>query len=121
MKKAILGLLISAMLVMSISLVMAKGGKDKCATIKDGTIEYGRVGDPNDEIIPIGYDAWGYNYQAHLFNGWYWNNQRPDPPYTDEQSLIDAGKSTTWLIMKWSDEWLANTDCNGDGKLDSGY
>ena len=23
--------------------------------------------------------------------------------------------------MKWSDTWLANTDCNDDGKLDRGY
>lgn len=23
--------------------------------------------------------------------------------------------------MKWSDEWLSNKDCNGDGKLDRGY
>jgi len=87
-----------------------------CTKIKDGTIEYGRVGDPNNETIPIGYDAWGYNYQAHMFNGLYWNNQRPDPPYTE-----DTAPSNTWLIMKWSDEWLANTDCNIDGKLDRGY
>lgn len=24
------------------------------------------------------------------------------------------------LVMKWSDAWLANVDCNGDGKLDRG-
>ena len=23
-------------------------------------------------------------------------------------------------MMKWSDEWLANVDCNADGKLDRG-
>lgn len=24
-------------------------------------------------------------------------------------------------MMKWSDEWLSNKDCNNDGKLDRGY
>lgn len=24
------------------------------------------------------------------------------------------------LLMKWSDDWLANVDCDGDGKLDRG-
>ena len=123
MKKVLITLIVMSVLLVSVGFVVAgKGGKNtECATIKDGIIEYGRVGDPNTEIIPIGYDAWGYNYQAHLFNGWYWNNVRPNPPYTDEQSLIDDGKSTTWLIMKWSDEWLSNKDCNGDKKLDRGY
>ena len=92
------------------------GGKfGGCATIQDGTI-YASTG----ELITPGYDKWGYNYQAHMFNGWYWNNSRPDVPWTKE-TLEAAGKSTTWLIMKWSDEWLSNKDCNGDGKLDRGY
>lgn len=91
--------------------VMAQGGMDKCATIKDGTIEYGRVGDPSTEIIPIGYDQWGYNYQAHFFNGYYGNYSRPDV-------LVTEGD---WLTMKWSDTWLSNKDCNDDGKLDRGY
>lgn len=90
---------------------MAKGGKDKCTTIKDETIEYGRVGEPSTEIIPIGYDQWGYNYQAHLFNGYYGNYSRPDV-------LVTEG---TWLMMKWSDTWLSNKDCNDDVKLDRGY
>jgi len=41
------------------------------------------------------FDQWGYNYQAC--------------------------NSTTYLIMKWSDEWLSNQDRNGDGDLDRGY
>lgn len=118
MKEKILIGVIVVTLVLTAGVVMAaKGGKNaECATIKDGTIEYGRVGDPNNETIPIGYDQWGYNYQSHMFNGLYWNNQRPEPPYTE-----NTAPSNTWLIMKWSDEWLANTDCNEDGKLDRGY
>ncbi len=82
-----------------------------CATIKDGTIEYGKVGDSSTEIIPIGYDQWGYNYQAHLFNGRYCDNDR-----VEGGDYCDVN-----LIMKWSDEWLSNRDCNNDGKLDRGY
>jgi hypothetical protein len=85
--------------------------EDTCATIMDGVIEYGRVGDSDETIIPIGYDEWGYNYQAHMYNGYLDNYQRPD-------ELVDEGP---WLQMKWSDEWLSNKDCNHDGKLDRGY
>ena len=111
MKKILITLLVISMLAVSIGFVIAKKNGE-CATIKDGTIEYGRVGDSSTEIIPIGYDQWGYNYQAHMFSGLYCNNGRPDPVCTEDD---------TYLIMKWSDEWLANTDCNGDHKLDRGY
>ena len=89
--------------------------KARCATIQDGKIVAS-----TGETLTTGYDVWGYNYQAHIFNGLYWNNSRPDPPWTKE-TLEAAGKSTTWLVMKWSDTWLSNKDCNGDGLLDRGY
>jgi len=88
---------------------------NSCATIQDGTIL-----DVKGNPITIGYDQWGYHYQSHMFNGFYWNYSRPDVLWTYE-SLIAAGKSTTWLVMKWSDEWLSNKDCNNDDKLDRGY
>lgn len=120
MKKVLITLMVMSVLLVSVGFVIAdKPTKSVCAKIQDGTIYYGRVGSPNTEIIPIGYDDWGYNYQAHMFNGYYWNNQRPDPAYTKD--TIDTAPSKTWLIMKWSDEWLANTDCNNDEKLDRGY
>ena len=113
---AVLALLLVTMPVTAKS-DKAQGPKSACTTIQDQELTYSDSG----EIIPLGFDKWGYNYQGRMFNGWYWNNQRPEPPYTDEQSLIDAEKSTTWLIMKWSDEWLSNKDCNEDGLLDRGY
>lgn len=76
-----------------------------CATIDDGTIT-----DVNGNTIVKGYDQWGYNYQAHMFNGFADNYSRPTVPVTSGDKLI----------MKWSDAWLANVDCNGDGKLDRG-
>jgi len=103
--------LLIAIFLMSTIAVSAIAKKDY-ATIKDGTIYYGRVGTPDTEIIQIGYDKWGYNYQAHMFRGYYENNARPDDPVTE---------SDTMLIMKWSDTWLSNKDRNvGDNKLDRG-
>lgn len=76
------------------------------------TIQSGEIIDASDNVITVGYDAWGYNYQAHLYNGYYDNYSRPDVP------VEDGG---TWLQMKWSDTWLSNRDCNLDKKLDRGY
>lgn len=77
-----------------------------CAKINDGTIL-----DTNGNVITLGYDQYGYNYQAHMFNGLYDNYSRPIPPATT---------GDVNLIMKWSDDWLSNLDCNGDNKLDRG-
>jgi hypothetical protein len=80
----------------------------KCATIQGGSIT-DALGTP----LSTGYDEFGYNYQAHLFNGPYdgydrvWGN--------DTSSYADD-----LLIMKWSDTWLANVDCDFNGKLDRG-
>lgn len=89
--------------------------KPSCATIQGGTI-YSSTG----ELITTGYDKWGYNYQAHIFDGLYWNYSRPSIPWTKE-TLEAAGKSTTWLTMKWNDAWLSNKDCDVDGLLDRHY
>jgi hypothetical protein len=59
----------------------------------------------------VGYDKWGYNYQAHIFNGYYDNFSRPAVP-------VASGDN---LQMKWNDGWLANTDADGDHKLDRHY
>jgi hypothetical protein len=46
-----------------------------------------------------------------MFNGLMDNYTRPD---------VVATEGTESLVMKWSDDWLANVDCSGDGKLDRG-
>ncbi len=76
------------------------------AKIQDGTIL-----DSNGVPITVGYDQWGYNYQAHIFNGYYDNYSRPTNPVTEG----------TVLQMKWNDAWLANTDRDGDNFLDRHY
>ena len=100
----------AALLLAAVPVFAAK--PPTCATIQDGTIL-----DVKGNPITTDYDQWGYNYQAHMFNGWYWNSGRPDVPWTKE-TLEAAGKSTTWLVMKWNDAWLSNKDCSSDGKLD---
>jgi hypothetical protein len=100
--------LVSATLVVLLVLIYNPSvASAQCAKIKDGTIFAG-----NGVALTLGYDQWGYNYQAHMFNGLVENYTRPAVPATE-------GAET--LIMKWSDDWLANVDCDGDGKLDRGY
>lgn len=82
-----------------------KKGDGDCTTIQDGTLLTS-----DGKVITTGYDQWGYNYQAHMFNGGYcdaYRNADWCQPYKD----ID-------LIMKWNDAWLSNKDCDGDGLLD---
>ena len=108
MKK--LAILCLAMVFAFCTSAMAKNEKDKekCTTIQSGEL-YASDG----SVIETGYDQWGYNYQAHLFNGYY----------------CDAYRDAAWcqdykddrLIMKWNDAWLSNKDCDDDGKLDRHY
>ena len=79
----------------------------KCATIQGGGL-VDAAGNP----LALGYDSWGYNYQAHIYNGLYDNFTRPNPPVTE---------SDTNLQMKWNDAWLSSKDCDGDSKLDRHY
>jgi len=79
-----------------------------CTTIQEGTLQTS----DGITIVP-GYDEWGYNYQAHLFNGYYcdaYRNAAWCQDYADDR-----------LSMKWNDAWLSNEDCDGDGLLDRHY
>jgi hypothetical protein len=80
-----------------------KSPANKCTTIQSGMLV-----DSAGNIITLGYDKWGYNYQAHMFNGIWDNYSRPADPVADGDNLE----------MKWNDAWLSNQDCDGDGKLD---
>ena len=102
MKKLFLGILI---LEIELATTSFAAPKQACTTIQSGTL----LTSDGMVIIP-GYDKWGYNYQAHIFNGYYCDAYR------------DAAWCQQWkdvkLQMKWNDAWLSNTDCNNDGKLD---
>lgn len=82
------------------------GKKDGCTTIQSGNL-YASTG----ELIVPGYDEFGYNYQAHMFNG----------RYCDYDRVIGGDYCDVNLIMKWNDAWLSNKDCDGDGLLDRYY
>lgn len=62
MKKAIFGIIVVVFAVlMAVPYVHAQ-----CITIQDGILQTSI-----NTLITTGYDEWGYNYQAHLFNGKY--------------------------------------------------
>jgi len=106
----ILALALVLLSVLVATAVMAdEGGKKAgCTTIQDGELLTS-----DGRVITTGYDEWGYNYQAHMFNGGYCDAYR------------NAGWCQPWkdinLIMKWNDAWLSNKDCDGDGLLDRHY
>lgn len=75
----------------------------ECTTIQDGTLL-----DSADFPISTGYDDFGYNYQAQIFNG----------RYCDYDRVIGGDYCDVELIMKWNDAWLSKTDCNDDFLLD---
>lgn len=99
-------LLVALMLVTLMVGIVSAAQKVACNSIQSNTIT-----DVKGNPLVVGYDKWGYNYQAHMFNGLSNNYTRPNPP---------ALEGLEHLIMKWSDEWISNLDCNRDGKLDRG-
>jgi len=109
MKKLIVILGCLALVFSFSTSITAKSKKgEECTTIQSGELltSDGRV------IVP-GYDEWGYNYQAHLFNGMYCDSYRDEnwcQPWKDVK-----------LNMKWNDAWLSNKDCDCDGLLDRHY
>jgi len=115
-----------------------KGNKGKfsiCTKIQDGVLTYSTGHYLAGEPIKPGFDIYGYNYQAHLFNGYYANaylGKDGYPPYEGDSEAYLAenpGADSTWywpyrdviLNMKWNDAWLSNRDCDGDGNLDRYY
>jgi len=109
--------------------------KNNCTKIQDGVLTYSAGHYLGGQPLQIGYDAYGYNYQGHMFKGSYINAYLGGagfPPYegSDESYLAENPSvvnhwawpyRTIQLIMKWNDAWMANTDCDNDGKLDRHY
>jgi len=133
-------ILVLSLVIITLSLlatpVAAKGGgKSGCTTIKDGVLTYSIGHYLEGQPLKVGYDIFGYNYQAHMFNGYYVNTYLGgdgSPPYDGDAEAYLAdnpGVASKWywpyhdvkLMMKWNDAWLSNKDCDGDGKLDRYY
>ena len=114
------------------------GKPSDCTRIQDGVLTYSADHYLEEQPLKVGYDIFGYNYHAHMFNGYYANTYLGGagfPPYCGDdeaydQRLMDEGFTedpyAAWywehrdvqLMMKWNDAWLSNKDCDGDGKLD---
>jgi len=107
----------------------------QCTTIQDGTLVYSAGHYLAGQPLTTGFDAYGYNYQAYMFSGSYFNVYSGGagfPPYEGDDAAYLAENPTaanhwawpyrsTDLLMKWNDAWLSNADCDGDGKLDRHY
>ncbi|MFC1727618.1 hypothetical protein ACFL0Y_03795 [Patescibacteria group bacterium] len=127
MKK--LGILVAALALLVVAVpALAAKPVDTCEYIKDGTLTYNSGHYLEGELLTMGYDVFGYNFQAHMFNDSFANAYlgRPGsqlPPYTgDDEAYLAANLSAeshwTWqfrnvdLQMKWNDAWLSNKNCD---------
>lgn len=130
------GLLMAVLIVLlAAAPVQAGDGNKNCTRIQDGVLTYWAGHYLAGQPLRPGYDAFGYNYQAHLFNGLYANvylGADGLPPYTGDNAAYltahpEAASKWYWeyraidLVMKWNDAWIANQDCDGDGYLDRHY
>jgi hypothetical protein len=111
MKKriVIIGLLLALVGVLAAATALAApqaNGGGACTTIPSGEL----LTSGGDVITP-GYDQYGYNYQAHMFNG----------RYCDYDRVIGGSYCDVDLVMKWNDAWLSNASCDDDGLLDRHY
>lgn len=116
--------------------------KDEVKTITQGELMYSEGHYLEGQIIPTGFDEYGYNYQAHFFKGYYVNAYlgRPGtalPPYTgDDDTYFDLLTAEeinkvqghwawpyrhVYIEMMWNDAWLSNKDRDGDEALDRHY
>ena len=128
MKKSLL--LVLAAMVIATSTTSA--APSTAVTLQDKVLVYQAPAYLAGEIIPLGVDPYGYNYQAHSYSGGYFNvyaNGAGFPPYDgDDASYLLANPTAAghwaWpyrndqVAMKWNDAWLSNQDADNDGLLD---
>jgi hypothetical protein len=86
----------------------AEGNETAWAGSSCTKIQSGEITDSAGNPLTLGYDGFGYNYQAHMFNG----------RYCDYDRVIGGDYCDVELVMKWNDAWLSNVDCDDDGLLD---
>jgi hypothetical protein len=129
---AVAGLALMVFFALFVTNDAAAKKKNDCFTIKDGILTYSAGHYLEGHPIEKGFDIYGYNYQARLFNGFYCNTYLGGdgfPPYEGDEEAYLADNPTvesSWywpyrdvvLMMKWNDAWLSRMDCDGDGALD---
>ena len=57
-----------------------------------------------------GFDEWGYNYKAHIYNG----------RYCDYDRVAGGDFCDVKLVMKWNDAWLSKDRVRPDTYINSG-
>ena len=72
MKAKALSVLVLLAVAMVVPMVLAGKHWDG-TTIQDGTLTYSLGHYLHPKPLKVGYDIFGYNYQSHLFNGYYAN------------------------------------------------
>lgn len=111
------------------------GNGSACTTLQSGDLTYAASHYLAGQPLQTGYDAYGYNYQAHMFKGSYANAYLGGlgyPPYQGDDAAYladNAGAADTWvwpyrdvqLTIQWNDAWISNVDCDDDGALDRHY
>ena len=115
----------------------ASSTKKGCVKISDRSLVYPTDHFLEGELLSTGFDIFGYNYQAHIFKGFYANlylGEYGFPPYEGENEVYLENNPDIlddlffmeyyWpfrndmVNMSWNDLWLSNMDCNADGLLD---
>lgn len=92
--------------LLAISITSHKAESNNCWLIEDGVLLAS-----TGELLELGYDQYGYNYQAHIFNG----------RYCDYDRMEGGDYCDVDLIMKWNNAWMSNKSCDGDLYLDRHY
>ncbi len=101
---------VSFVFLLVFTFLLPSSASATCTKIKDSILL-----DASSNLIVLGFDQFGYNYNAHMFNGSYDGADR----VLGNESAYDYADDK--LVMKWSDEWLSNQDCYAPfGKLDRG-
>ncbi len=141
MKKLVIVVTLVAMLAASAGVVMADKpvavdsngvetawANSMCTKIQSGLLKYSAGHYLAGQPLVVGFDAFGYNYQAHMFEGSYANvylGRAGFPPYAgDDAAYLAANPAaanhwawpyrSTRVVMKWNDAWLSNVDCGPD-------
>ena len=132
MRRTVMIWVVLALVAALIAAPVMAGKPSDCTRIQDGVLTYAAGHYLEGEPLKVGYDIFGYNYQAHLFNGYFCNVYLGGdgfPQYDgDSESYLAANPGAAshwawpyrdiWVNMKWNDAWLSNKDCDDDGKLD---
>lgn len=131
MKKLVVVLTVLAVVLLATGPAAAQKVKG-CTTIPQGTLTYSAGHYLAGQPFATGFDPYGYNYQAHMFEGSYFNAYAGGagfPPYEGDDAAylaVTPSAESHWawpyrndqLAMKWNDAWLSNQDCDSDGTLD---